>query len=207
MFVHEYTHIAHLSRAGGWINGLRRGFGRMPLLFPNLYQPVWAIEGIATWQESTTTREGRVAAGDFRLLLDRAAAAKRFDPLDRVNGGNVDWPGGNGPYLYGGYFHDFLARKYGPDSIHALAAETGRRLPYLGSRAYKKVFGRSLGQLWKDFEAATDTLDPAASDSRAVRLTHHGFQVSTPRYARERPPVLFARHTPRVSRPDGAFRS
>ena len=185
VFVHEYTHIAHLSRAGGWINGLRRGFGRMPLLFPNLYQPVWAIEGIATWQESTTTREGRVAAGDFRLLLDRAAAAKRFDPLDRVNGGNVDWPGGNGPYLYGGYFHDFLARKYGPDSIHALAAETGRRLPYLGSRAYKKVFGRSLGQLWKDFEAATDTLDPAASDSRAVRLTHHGFQVSTPRYARD----------------------
>ena len=84
VFVHEYTHIAHLSRAGGWINGLRRGFGRMPLLFPNLYQPVWAIEGIATWQESTTTREGRVAAGDFRLLLDRAAADKRFDPLDRT---------------------------------------------------------------------------------------------------------------------------
>ncbi len=185
VFVHEYTHIAHLSRAGGWIAGLRRGFGRMPLLFPNLYQPLWAIEGIATWQESTATREGRVMAGDFRLLLDRAAAATRFEPLDRVNGGNVDWPGGTGPYLYGGYFHDFLARKYGPESIHTLASETGRRLPYLGSRAYKKVFGRSLGQLWRDFEEATNSGDPASTDSRAVRLTRHGFQVSTPRYARD----------------------
>ena len=98
VFVHEYTHIAHLSRAGGWLNGLRRGFGRLPLLFPNLYQPIWGIEGIATWQESRSTHEGRVLAGDFRVLLDRAAAAGRFDPLDRVSGGNVDWPGGNGPY-------------------------------------------------------------------------------------------------------------
>ena len=107
-----------------------------------------------------------MAAGDFRLLLDRAAAAKRFEPLDRVNGGNVDWPGGNGPYLYGGYFHDFLARKYGADSIHALAAETGRRLPYLGSRAYKKVFGRSLGQLWQDFESRRRHARPGSPATR-----------------------------------------
>jgi Tol biopolymer transport system component len=183
VFVHEYTHIAHLSRAGGWINGLRHGFGRMPLLFPNLFQPVWAIEGVATWQESTVTHEGRVVAGDFRLLLDRASAANRFEPLDRVNGGNVDWPGGTGSYLYGAYFHDFLARKYGAGSIRTLAAETARRLPYFGSRAYKKVFGRSLGQLWKDFEEAERSSGRSSVDSRAVRLTHHGFQVSTPRHA------------------------
>ena len=42
VFVHEYTHIAHLSRAGGWINGLRRGFGRMPLAVP---QPLSAGVG------------------------------------------------------------------------------------------------------------------------------------------------------------------
>ena len=185
VFVHEYTHIAHLSRAGGWIYGLRYGFGRMPLLFPNLYQPVWSIEGIATWQETAVTRQGRVAAGDFRLLLDRAAAANRFEPLDRVSGGNVDWPGGNGPYLYGAYFHDFLARKYGADAIRTLAAETGRRVPYLGAPAYRKVFGRSLGELWQDFAAASQTPEASPADARAVRLTHHGFQVSTPRYAHD----------------------
>ena len=179
VFVHEYTHIAHLSRAGGWLHGLRRGFGRLPLLFPNLYQPVWAIEGIATWNESHQTQHGRVVAGDFRLWLNSAAAAGKFEPMDRVNGGNVDWPGGNGPYLYGAYFHQFLADRYHPNPIRALAAETGRRIPYLGSRAYKKVFGRSLGELWRDFESSVG--EPSVPASRAVRLTNQGFRVATPR--------------------------
>jgi hypothetical protein len=181
VFVHEYAHIAHLSRAGGWIQGLRRGFGRLPPLFPNLYQPIWAIEGLATWQESRVTHEGRVRAGDFRLWLDRAAAARRLEPIDRANGGNVDWPGGNGPYLYGAYFHEYLSERFGADAVKRVASETGRRLPYLGSRAYKKVFGRSLGQLWKEFEQSVESAVRADSVSRSVRLTRQGFRVSTPR--------------------------
>jgi Tol biopolymer transport system component len=181
VFVHEYTHIAHLSRAGGWIQGLRRGFGRLPLLFPNLYQPIWGIEGVATWQESRQTGEGRVRAGDFGLMLHRAASAGRFEPIDRASGGNVDWPGGNGPYLYGAYFHEYLARTYGDESIRRLTVETGRRIPYLGSRAYKKVFGKSLGQLWTDFEGSTRAAADPSPPNRAVRLTHQGFRVATPR--------------------------
>ncbi len=122
VFVHEYTHVAHLSRAGGWIGGLRRGFGRFPLLFPNLFQPTWGIEGIATWQESAATGLGRVPAGDFRQLIRRAATANRFEPLDRANGGTLDWPSGAIPYLYGAYFHQFLADRYGAASIR----EAGR---------------------------------------------------------------------------------
>jgi dipeptidyl aminopeptidase/acylaminoacyl peptidase len=184
VFVHEYTHIAHLSRAGGWIGGLRRGFGRLPLLFPNLYQPIWGIEGIATWRESASTGRGRVPAGDFRLLIERAAGEGRFDPIDRAGGGNVDWPSGTTPYLYGAYFHEFLANRYGEGSIRTLAGETARRVPYLGSRAYKKVYGRSLGDLWKDFEAATIAGargEALPRDSVRTRLTHHGFMVSGPR--------------------------
>ena len=184
VFVHEYTHIAHLSRSGGWLNGLRRVLGRQPVLFPNVFQPLWAIEGIATWQESRAAwggDEGRVHAGDFRALLSLTRQVGRFESPDRVSGGNVDWPGGTGPYLYGAFFHDYLARRYGEDAVRALAAETGRRLPYLGARAYKEVFGRSLGALWRDFEAETEA--PPAEPVRATRLTRHGFSVSTPRFA------------------------
>lgn len=185
VFVHEYTHIAHLSRASGWIGGLRRGFGRLPLLFPNLYQPVWGIEGIATWRESESTRQGRVRAGDFRQWITRAAAADRFEPIDRASGGNLDWPSGAGPYAYGAYFHQFLAERHGAESIRRLTDETSRRLPYLASRAYEKVYGQSLGELWNAFEARTRELATQADTgrSRAVRLTHHGFTVSGPRYA------------------------
>jgi hypothetical protein len=128
VFTHEYTHVVHLSRAGGWIGGLRRVFGRLPLLFPNLTQPLWAIEGIAVWTESSGP-DGRLKAGDFRQVLNRAVAAGEFEPLDRANGGLVDWPSGHTPYAYGGFFHQYLASRYGAESLRRLSDDTARRVP------------------------------------------------------------------------------
>lgn len=182
VFSHEYTHIVHLDKSRGWIGGLRGVFGRAPLLYPNLFLPLWQIEGIATYNESALTGEGRVPAGDFRLAVDRAAAEGRFEPLDRANGGLVDWPSGVAQYAYGAYFHQYLADRFGPDSLVRLSEDTARRLPYFGSRAFRKVYGRSLGALWDDFEA--DTRKRARRDEiLATRLTHHGFSVGAPRFS------------------------
>ncbi|MEO7273443.1 MAG: hypothetical protein ABIX28_18525, partial [Vicinamibacterales bacterium] len=181
VFTHEYTHIVHLGRASGWIGGLRRVFGRNPALFPNLSQPLWAIEGMATFEESAAGR-GRVNAGDFRQIVTRAAAGSRFEPLDRIGGGLNDFPGGNAQYAYGGLFHRFLADTYGEPTLRRLTDETARRLPYLGFTAYRTVFGKSLGALWRDFAAdalAKNTVAAAA----AQQLTHHGFSVAGPRFA------------------------
>lgn len=176
VFAHEYTHIVHLDKARGWIGRLRGVFGRSPILYPNLFLPLWQIEGIATYNESVMTGKGRVPAGDFRFIIDRAATARRFDPIDRANGGLVDWPAGAAQYAYGAYFHQYLADRYGAESIARLADETSGRVPYFGVRAFRKVFGRSLGALWEDFEA--DTRSQAHEDNTPrVRLTHHGFAV------------------------------
>lgn len=182
VFTHEYTHVVHLSRKRGWIGGLRRVFGRQPLLYPNLFQPIWQIEGIATYAETAYTGEGRIAAGDFRMMVSHAAATDRFEPIDRVNGGLVNWPSGNVPYLYGGHFHRFLADRYGAATMRRITDETAGRLPYLGSPAYKKVFGKSLGTLWKEFEAESrrSWMPP---DESATRLTRHGYFVRGPRFA------------------------
>jgi hypothetical protein len=181
VFSHEYTHIVHLDKARGWIGGLRSVFGRAPLLYPNLFLPLWQIEGIATYHESSVTGEGRVPAGDFRLIVDRAAATGRFEPIDRVNGGLVDWPSGAGHYAYGAYFHQYLADRYGPASLVRLSEETAGRLPYFGVRAFRKVFGRPLGALWKDFEAETRRRF-REEDTARTRLTRHGFSVGAPRF-------------------------
>ena len=182
VFTHEYTHVVHLDRSRGWIGGLRRVFGRQPALFPNLFLPQWQIEGLATYEESARTGRGRVEAGDFRVLLTRAAVGGRFLPLDRASGGLIDWPGGTAAYLYGAYFHEFLAGKYGPETLSALADETARRLPYLGTRAFRQVYGRSLGQLWNDFERDTRARNHEAAPGAVTRLTHQGFEVSAPAY-------------------------
>jgi Tol biopolymer transport system component len=196
VFTHEYTHVVHLSRKRGWIGGLRRVFGRQPLLYPNLFQPLWQIEGIATYAESAHTGEGRVTAGDFQMIVARAAAADRFEPIDRANGGLVDWPSGNTPYLYGGHFHRFLADRYGAPAIRRLTDETAGRLPYFGSRAYTKVFGKPLGTLWREFEAEWRR-DSRLSNVSATRLTYHGYSVRGPRFASD------GRIYYSISNPDG----
>jgi hypothetical protein len=181
VFVHEYTHILHLDRSTGLFGGLRRVFGRHPVLLPNVFVPLWQIEGLATYYESATTGEGRIPAGDFRSMLHRAAAAGRVS-LDRASSVRVDWPSGNTPYLYGGYFHQYLAETYGEDSLAKLANATAGRIPYLSSGAYKRVFGQSLGDLWREFERGA-AVDPEGLPNAATRLTQHGFVVSFPEYS------------------------
>ena len=186
VFSHEYTHIVHLDKARGWIGGLRGVFGRVPLLYPNLFLPLWQIEGIATYEESRLTGAGRVPAGDFRMVVDRAAAAGSFAPLNRANGGLVDWPAGAAQYAYGAYFHQYLSDRYGPASLVRLAGETSGRVPYFGAPAFRRVFGRSLGDLWDDFEKdsakAARSRQPDEPSAR-TRLTHHGFSVRAPRFS------------------------
>ena len=181
VFAHEYTHIVHLSRGQGWIGGLRRVFGRMPLLYPNLYLPIWQIEGIAVYQESALTGQGRVPDRNFRAIADVAADASRFEPLDRASGGLVDWPSGNTPYVFGGYFHEFLAARYGEASLRQLTDSTAGRVPYFGSRAFRKIFRRSLGDLWREFESVSHR-SIAGAASTVTRLTEEGFTVGGPRF-------------------------
>jgi hypothetical protein len=181
VFAHEYTHIVHLSRGRGWIGGLRRALGRMPLLYPNLYLPLWQIEGLAVYQESALTGQGRVPDWNVRAIAEVAAAASRFEPLDRSGGGLVDWPSGHAPYVYGGFFHEFLAARYGEASLRQLTDATAGRIPYFGSRAFKKVYQRSLGELWREFESAVRPRGAFAA-ATVTRLTNHGFTVGGPRF-------------------------
>jgi hypothetical protein len=181
-FTHEYTHILHLDRTRGFMEGVRRVFGRAPLVFSNSYLPIWQIEGLAVFEESRMTGEGRIPEGDFRAIVDVAAANHRFEPIDRASGGLDDWPSGNAPYAYGAYFHQYLADRFGPERLSRLADATAGRLPLFGDGAFTQVFGRSSKDLWADFKRAVENrtagLAPSVTDARASRLTHSGFDVT-----------------------------
>ena len=184
VFAHEYTHVVHLEKSRGWIGGLRKVFGRLPILYPNLFVPTWQIEGLATFEESAITHQGRVPAGDFRMLLDEASVAGRFAPLDRASSAVIDWPGGASAYLFGAYFHQYLAERFGPETLARLSSATAGRLPFLGSGAFKNIYGQSLGELWRDFEGQTaQRLQGRSGADERVRLTHHGFTVASPAFS------------------------
>jgi Tol biopolymer transport system component len=205
-FTHEFTHIVHLDRSESWARVVRGIFGRVTLAFPNVFLPTWQIEGLATYAESVVTGHGRLHAGDFTAVVTEAAVKQKLEPLDRVNGGLTDWPGGATPYAYGVGFHNYLASRFGVETLGALASATAGRVPYTASRAFNKVYGRPLGELWREYER---TLDPQPRASSVAvggdglktlpydagddvkRLTHHGFTVLGPRFDRHSPGNIY----------------
>jgi hypothetical protein len=191
VFTHEFTHILHLDRSEGWAKIAGHVFGRLPVIFPNLFLPQWHIEGIATYEESAITGEGRLNAGDFRQIVDEGARAVRFEPLDRTNGGLTDWPGGAAAYAYGAGFHAYLADRFGTDSFARLTRATAGRVPFTAARVFERIYGRSLGALWRDYEESivqvasrerTERPSRSSDADAAHRVTYHGFIVTGPRF-------------------------
>jgi len=204
VFTHEFTHVVHLDRSGGWARAARAVFGRTPLAFPNLFLPAWQIEGLATYYESAITGAGRMHAGEFRAIVDEAARAGALEPLDRVNGGLTDWPGGTSVYAYGVGFHEYLADRFGSSRFADLAEVTSRSLPYVSSRAFTRVYGESLGALWREYQASLRQLPRGSkAEDPARRLTHQGFSVRSPRFDRYRCEGCPAEVVYSVSNPDG----
>ncbi len=105
------------------------------------------------------------------------ARQRRLEPLDRVNGGLTDWPGGAAVYAYGVGFHQYLADRFGATTLATLAEATARRVPYVASPAFKRVFGESLGDLWREYQASlvADLAAAPAVEPAITRLTRQGF--------------------------------
>jgi hypothetical protein len=202
VFSHEYAHIVHLDRSHGWSRIVRAVFGQMPLALPNLLLPVWQIEGLATYEESSLTSTGRLHAGDFRAIEREAARARALEPLDRVNGGLTSWPGGSAPYAYGAGFHEYLAGLQGAEKFQQLSDATTRRVPFFTAGSFSKVYGKSLDGLWRDYQ---DTLIASAlsrdSPGAVTRITHHGYEVVGPRFLPQScstcgPEIVYSVRTP-----------
>ena len=112
VLTHELFHLVHLDMARAAPLGLRRVFGRLPFLFPNVLQPRWVVEGMAVHAESDPGRGyGRLGQAHFEGMM-RAEAARGLRSLEEINAGGRGFPL-NRDYLYGGYFFAFLQERYG----------------------------------------------------------------------------------------------
>lgn len=203
VFTHEYTHIVHLGQSRGWAALARRVLGRNGIAFPNMWLAQWQVEGIATFEESAITGQGRLHAGDFRAIESLAAQGRHPLTLDRASGGLVGWPDGHAAYAAGLGFHAFLAGRFGADSFGRLTQATARSLPYLGSRAFKGVYGQSLGSLWREWQAEVRSgVDASARGRRttAAQMTREGHMLSGPRFAPATCPTCDARELVYLSR-------
>lgn len=157
VFIHEYTHILHTDMAQGSPKSFRNLFGRMPLLFPHVFQPSWMLEGLATQYE--TDHERGIGRGQGALFHGLMAIEwqQGIKPLSQVSAITTEWPDGAIPYLYGVYFQQFLSEKYGEKKKQAWLTRYSRQLiPFMVNTASKRAFKKDLTSLWDEFETYLD---------------------------------------------------
>lgn len=178
VFTHEYVHVLHLDQVAGVPQALRTVFGRIGWLFPNLFQPGWAVEGLATYFEGDPAEaradvrdrpqgRGRLGGPAFEALL-RAEQARGFPTLAELNAQGRRLPLDKA-YLYGAYFYEFVARRWGPAAVPALVANYRDNLvPRLHSNPLP-VTGLTMDALWDAFLADLNAgLNARSAALRAV---------------------------------------
>jgi len=185
VITHELAHIFHLDRAGGiWRLG-RSIFGRHPVLFPNVFQPAWVIEGLAVYYESRITGAGRLEGPGHYMIARAAAEAHRIPRLGELSRATTRFPGGETVYAYGGFVFDHLSRTRGPRSIADFIDVTSRSVfPLSLNGKAKRAFGITFENAWKQWSDSLVRMAPAMSPPLPGwrQLTTEGRYVSAPRW-------------------------
>jgi hypothetical protein len=160
VLIHELTHLFHLDRTKGLWKVLQGVFGRAPALFPNVYQPSWVGEGLATYYESRFSTAGRAKGSFHRGLLAAAAENGVWPSQGDVWLTSSDWPGGHRPYAWGGEFFTAQAALHGDSLVPRLVERTSGQLwPFAVSAPLRGSGGESVADGWQRL------LDRAAADA------------------------------------------
>ena len=185
VITHELTHAFHLDRSRGWWRGAQYIFGRAPFLFPNLYEPGWVTEGLATYFESSVTGTGRTAGTFERMLLEASVEHDGLLPFDRWNLVSTRYPGPEMAYGFGALFFDYLARTRGPLTVGKFVeSASGSTFPFRLDRAATRSFGISFHDAWREWRdslhAEVQPVHPPLDGWRDLSL--HGRVAFYPRW-------------------------
>ncbi len=152
LVTHEHSHILHLDNIGGLPRIVNHIFGK--IWAPNLLQPRWIIEGIATYYESELTASGRLRSTIFEMYMRMAVLEDNVVHFDTLNNNTDYWPRGDIWYLYGSRFIKWMVDRYGEEIIPEMAHWYGRRaIPFSLNRMSKRLTGKTFDTLYKEWIA------------------------------------------------------
>jgi len=196
VITHEYAHVLHLDKARGFPNGERSVLGRATgfLLgffdpFPNAYQPLWLLEGLATYYETDAARGyGRGQSTYFDMLM-RMESAEGPKPLRQINQEVDTWPNGYVPYLYGVQWYNYFVRRYGEDKVQKLVENYSDNIvPFRILSNTAATVGPDLDHVYTDFERDRQShyreqigSIRARGENAGERLTSDGYIASQAR--------------------------
>ncbi|HSQ34388.1 MAG TPA: hypothetical protein VLQ89_00200, partial [Candidatus Binatia bacterium] len=177
VLAHELTHLFTMNAGSPPFQAARRIFGSQPVLYPAVQLPPWVIEGLAVWSESEFTGDGRLNHPPYPLMLEAARRDGLFPDWGSITGTPAAWPGGTAKYLFGAGFMEFLAEKFGADSLREyLERVAAQMILFSSSRDFKRTYGQPLDELWGNYR---DSI-PDAGKPDPEPLTNDGFLKKYP---------------------------
>ena len=186
VFTHEYTHILHLDSAFGGPAIIRKIFGRIaslfPNAFPNILQPSWVLEGLATYVETDASKGiGRGQNTSFKALM-RVEVENGIKPIYQVNQPVVSWPAGTTRYLYGVYFMNFVRDRYGDEKLRNWIYQYGNNFFWFINLNSRHTLGKNFNPLWQEFSKyLEDEFRPTINDIKTAGVTE-GVNISKAGY-------------------------
>ncbi len=190
VITHEYAHVLQLDMVRGFPKVLRHLFGR--LYFPNSLQPMWLIEGPATYEETEATSGGRGRSPGSDMMLRMAVLEKRFPSMSRMAVAPDDWPAGEVPYIFGESFFRFIVDRYGREKAAAIFQEySGRLIPFLVDSSARRAVDEGYPKLYADWKADLErryagqqaAVEAAGPQTPMRRVTRTGYFTAYPAFS------------------------
>ncbi|MGH7668766.1 MAG: hypothetical protein ACRENQ_04670 [Gemmatimonadaceae bacterium] len=173
--VHEFTHLAHLTRPSRnpldalvW-RLLPVDLGPLPRRVPR-----WAIEGYATFVEGRVTGSGRPNGAWRAAVLRQWALEGHLPTYDQMSAWGA-FEGGDFAYLAGSAFLEWLVARQGDSSLVHVWRRASARVPRTFDDAFAGVYGDSPRVLYGRFTAQ---LTAQATDAERA-LAHAGLVEGT----------------------------
>ena len=171
LITHELVHVVHLDTVHGLARAVNTVFGLGVLgkvSTPNIVQPRWVIEGVATMHESKYSSMGRLRSAQFDAFLRMAVLDGSFQTIDQVSSNARVFPHVTSVYLYGGHLMHYILARYGEDKVRDLSHVYATQvIPYGINKAIEKVLGVTFYELWAEFKA--DTTRRFQAQARRIR--------------------------------------
>ncbi len=168
LFSHELTHVVMTDKFTNQDKSWRRFFGtKIPttsespisaiwsyLSTPRWYAPRWYQEGIAcsmeTWFDGGVGRGiGTYYESYFRTIVDQGDDIYSAVGLE-TEGTSADFQVGATSYIYGTRFTNYLAYKYGVDSLFRYYNRTEGSKRFFSSQ-FKNIYGKKLIDVWNEW--------------------------------------------------------
>ena len=187
--VHEYAHIAHLTRPTR--NPREQRFWRLLPLRTGplaLRTPRWAVEGYATYVEGRLTGSGR-PHGAARAAYLRQWALEGKLPTYAQLSSSGDFAGGAMAYLAGSAFLEWLVAERGDSSLVAVWRRLSARQPRTFAEAFAGVYGAPPDELYGRFTVELTRRALVVRDTLAVAGLDTGVLVQRRHWATGEPAV------------------